>query len=397
MNTFSNLTEADQRLIEDQWKSGVSAADLEREHGLAMGAIRKTAYKKTWRKDSALWENDLEVERLKSKLSITNKKYNQAVKETVAIDRLVNTMRETIKAAPSVKPLKLTRKESSGSEHRAIALVSDVHVGEVVSAEETNNLGAYDTNIFRERLDRWTNNLLRLIELRRERLYLPSLSLFLLGDIVGGEIHDELTNTNDANIVEQVIIAAQSLSESVLALAPHFEEIEISCVVGNHGRMAKKPYYKQKQIKNFDYLTYKMMELTLANQKNVKFHIPDSFWTMREVLGTRFLLIHGDGNISTSGVPYYGIERAYGRLVDLIGKDIPFDRIVMGHFHEIIYTNRYIINGSFKGADEFSIGRLYRGSLPEQLVMYVHPVNGIVGVESVLLEDAENRRVQIAD
>ena len=392
---FSTLTLQQQKLIEEQWKSGVSAREIEREYDMLEGAIRKVAYNKGWRKDSDKWEQDLEVERLKSQLNIANRKYNQAVKETSAVNRLVDTMRDTIKAAPAVKPLQIERRLKTGSDHHAVALVSDVHVGEVVSSSETNNLGAYNTAIFEERLERWTTNLLRLIELRRERLNVPSLSLFFLGDIVSGEIHDELANTNDSNIVEQTILAAQGFSESILALAPHFDEIEISGVVGNHGRMARKPYYKQKQIKNFDYLIYKMMELTLGKQDNIKFHIPDSFWTIRDVMGTRFLLVHGDGNMSWSGVPYYGIERSYLKLHELIGRDVAFDRVVMGHFHEIIITNRYIINGSFKGADEYSIGKLYRGGLPEQILMYVHPEHGIVGYETVILEDVDNRRIVV--
>ena len=291
--------------------------------------------------------------------------------------------------------MKLLPAEDGRSPHSAVALVSDVHVGEVVSAAETNNLGSYDTDIFHDRLHRWTNKLLELVEIRRHRLHIPNLNLLFLGDIVSGDIHDELSNTNDGNIVEQTIVAAQSFSEAVLALIPYFEEIEISGVVGNHGRMARKPYYKNKQSRSFDYLVYKMMEMTLAKQPTVKFHIPESFWTVRDILGTKFLLLHGDGNTSWSGLPWYGIQRMTLKLMDMIGREVPFDKVVMGHFHDPVDTESWSINGSFKGGDEYSIGKLYTTGRPSQTLMYVHPIHGVVSTERIYLDDPGDRRVKI--
>lgn len=397
MSTYSNLTDEQQKTIETRWMSGDSAASLDREFGLTVGAVSKIAHRLSWKRDETLWKNDVEVERLKSQYSALNKKYSQAVKETVAVNRLVDTLRETVKAAPPVKALKIPKAKDGHSPHSAVALVSDVHVGEVVSATETNNLGSYNTEIFYSRLQRWTEALLELVEIRRHRLHIPTLNLFFLGDIVSGDIHDELSNTNDANIVEQTIIAAQGFSDALLAIAPYFEQIEISGVVGNHGRMARKPYFKERQTRSFDYLVYKMMEMTLAKQSNISFHIPESFWTIRDVLGTKFLLLHGDGNQSWSGLPWYGIQRMTLKLMEMIGRDITFDRVVMGHFHDPVDTERWHINGSFKGGDEYSIGKLYTTGRPSQTLMYIHPINGVVGTERIYLDKPGDRKLILAD
>ena len=103
MNTYSNLTDEQKKIIEENWKSGATARVLDKEYGLTLGTISKTAHRLGWKKDEALWEQDVEVERLKSRYSMLNKKYGQAVKERVAVDRLVNTLREAVKAAPPVK------------------------------------------------------------------------------------------------------------------------------------------------------------------------------------------------------------------------------------------------------------------------------------------------------
>ena len=184
-------------------------------------------------------------QRLASQLRHVTRQYQQALKEKVAVDRLVEAAVDALQAAEPVRPLAITRSVESKSPHQVVALLSDVHVGEVVSASETNNLGEYNMEIFHRRLNLWTAKVLELVELRRQRLHVPRLSLFMLGDMVSGDIHDELTQTNDATVMEQVVQATQALSRAILTLSPHFETIEVAGVVGNHGRMARKPYYKK--------------------------------------------------------------------------------------------------------------------------------------------------------
>ena len=395
--TIGQLPEEEKQELERRWKVGTSPSQLDAEFGLAYGATGRYASKQRWQKDAAIWGHDVEVGRLNSRISHLTRLYNQAIKEKIAVDRIVEATVDAIKAAEPIKPLTLVD-HTNTQEQRAVALVSDVHVGEVVLAKETNYLGEYNSDLFKQRLHIWTDKVVELVALRRQQSNVPNLSIFMLGDIVSGDIHDELSNTNDIAIVDQVILAAHSMSSAILTLCQHFEEIDISGVVGNHGRMNKKPYYKGKQRLNWDYLIYQIMAMMLAKQTSVSFHIPDSFWTIRDVLGTRFLLIHGDGGPSGfAGIPYYGVERVYLRLRDLVGREINFDRVVMGHYHDPIDTERWHINGSFKGADEYSIGRLYKGSRPSQTLMYVHPNHGVIGNERIYLDNRGDMRVQIEE
>ena len=394
--------------VERRWKGGEVAARLEEEFGLRPDAIRKVAYSRQWKRDGVVntsagfevlddiqiktkWDTDLRVEKLQSELNNKTRQYKEAVKNVVAIDRIVDIARDVIQAADPVMPLPLTMPEtSSTTEHRAVALMGDVHVGEVVSAEETNNLGGYDLDTFHERLEIWANKIIGLIELRRHRLWMPELEIFMLGDIVSGDIHDELMNTNEGSVVDQVVEAANSISGALLSMSQHFERINVSCVVGNHGRISQKSYYKRKQTMSWDYLAYQMMALTLQKQENIEFHIPKSFWTIRDVLGTKFLMLHGDGIQAWSGVPWYGIQRTVLKLKEMIGSHEDFDKVVMGHFHEPIETEQFLVTGSWKGGDEYSIGKLYKSNRPSQTLLYVHPDNGVhpVGTEKVYLDKA---------
>ena len=413
LRTIGDLSKQELESVKARWidlpNSDESSRDIDAAYNLSIGSVRKHAWRQNWKAErpsvdappkatvnddgsiqekapERTYEGDVKIERLQSRLRHTERLYKQAVKEKAAVDRLVETIYDAIVAADPVTPYKATSPVLGEGEHGAVALLSDVHIGEVVSAEETNNLSEYDSEKFVERLHIWTEKVIGLTELRRSRMHVPNLELFMLGDVVSGDIHEELSNTNDVNVVEQVVSAVYHLSGVLLTLCQNFEQVNVAVVAGNHGRMKRKPYFKAKQISNWDYLIGLMLALNLRNQPNLSWHIPDTHWTVRDVLGTRFLLMHGDGIMSWNGIPHYGIQRMVGRLMTLVGRDMPIDRIVMGHFHDPVDTERYHINGNFKGGDEYSIGKMHVSGRPSQTMLYVHPENGVVGTERIYLD-----------
>ena len=319
--TPTQLLEADQKRIEDRWKAGESAADLDREFDLRDGAVRDWAYRKGWTKENDTWEYDVKIEQLQGRVNQLTRQYKKAVKDSAIADRFMEAATNSLSIAEVVEPYTIPIHQSEGTEHRAVALLSDLHVGEVVSAAETNHLSEYNTEIFKERMQLWTEKVVELVGIRRNSLTLPSLNIFLLGDVVSGDIHEELSNTNDGSIIDQVVVATHEIAKSLITLASHFEHIEVSGVAGNHGRLKKVPYFKLKQRMSWDTLIYQMLALVTKNQPNISYHIPASFWTVRDVLGTRFLLLHGDGINSWNGIPWYGLERMFSRFQSLIGKD----------------------------------------------------------------------------
>ena len=415
MLRICDLSDGERKEVKRRYLGGESPVLIERVFHLKYKSVVKYAHSHGWKRErdnkiviqpvkqqknteeELEYKQNVEQEKLQSKYRHLKRLYDQAVKEKVAVDRLVEAATDAIQAADPVIPFVIENRDHDRGEHRVVSLLSDVHAGEVVSAAETHNLSSYDMDIFKERLEIWTNKVVDLVSLRRQRLYVPNLSLFMLGDIISGDIHDELSNTNDVSVVDQMVESAREISRSLLTLSGYFENIEVSGVVGNHGRMSRKPYFKRKQRSNWDYLVYQMIAMFLQKQKNVTFHIPESFWTVRDVLGTRFLLMHGDGNQSWSGFPWYGIERSIGKMRTMLGNDMPFDRVALGHYHDPVDTERWSVNGNFKGGDEFSIGKLYSSCRPSQTLLYVHPENGVVGTERIYLDKLNEHRVKLSN
>jgi len=177
-------------------------------------------------------------------------------------------------------------------------------------------------------------------------------------------------------------------------LATEFEQIEFVGVVGNHGRLTKKPRFKQRYV-NWDYVCYQMLSMFLANQKNVKCIIPKSFWTLHDINNHSFLLLHGDNIKSSLSIPWYGISKMVGHLKELLeSNNQKFNYVVLGHFHNRGLLDNVkgetIINGSLIGGNEYSIGKMFTSSEACQHFCGVHPKRGVTFSFKVRVQEADS-------
>lgn len=343
--------------------------------------------------DNQQFQQDLERERLRAEAGRATRLYHETVKRASFEDKLLGMFKETIQAlkpiaAPPIKP----PKAKTSSPHAMGALLSDLHIGEVVDPLQTGGLGQYNMALFNRRSGLWAEKILELVDLRRSRLYIPTLNIPWLGDVVSGDIHEELSRTNEVNVIGQMAEGAYVMANRIAQLAPHFERIVMEGYPGNHGRMTKKPPSKEQYV-NWDYIAYQMIAMFLKGHKNVSFEIGKAFYGTFEMEGYKFLGLHGDSIRGWAGLPWYGIERAVLKLRQLLDlKRERFDYVVLAHFHDPVDTMRFLVNGDWKGSDEYSISKLHTGGQPTQTVFYVHKAFGIVAREWVYLEGADNQK-----
>ena len=134
-----------------------------------------------------------------------------------------------------------------------VAPLTDTHIGEDVDYQQMAGLNSYSFDIFNKRLFGWATTVLNLVQLRRASVPINELVIPMLGDMISGDIHDELIKTNQDNVMGQMIRGANLIAQALMYLAPHFKTITVPCVVGNHGRMTRKPPMKDKYM-DWDYL-----------------------------------------------------------------------------------------------------------------------------------------------
>ena len=332
--------------------------------GLSLAACEKKLAVPTIAESKIIVKKDIEITRLKAEKQILQKKYTQAIKATSTQEVVLEYIRNYTQALPEVtSPKPGTIKDIGSSEEELILNLGDIHAGEVVKAEEMNDLNEYNFNILTHRLKSLADSVIVIAKNKLSGYTFRKLHILGLGDWVSGTIHDELVENAEGNVIEWTMNLAYVVAQMIRELAAEFEEIEFVGVIGNHGRLHKKPRFKARYV-NWDYVCYQMLSALLAKQKNVKCTIPKSFWHIHEVNNHKFLLIHGDNINSSLGIPWYGIVRMVANLKELLAsKDQHFDYIMLGHFHNYGLLDRVkgelIINGSLIGGNEYSVGKMF--------------------------------------
>ncbi len=340
--------------------------------------------------------------------------YETSLKEGLLQDALVDAIHEAtipLSKVPVTKSPKPTRKIRGESSQIVVAPLTDTHIGEYVSLEQMNYLNSYDFDIFNKRLHGWAKTVLLLTELRRASVPITELIIPMLGDMISGDIHDELIRTNQAPTMMQMARGANLIAQAIMYLAPHYDKITIPCVVGNHGRMHRKPSMKDKYV-DWDYMLYQWVAAFCSEQKNIEFKISKSYLSSFKVFDKNILIMHGDsasgaGSISTitkvltnlrSVLQYRtALEQEISKVnAEDPDSELPvtFDSVMMGHFHRVdeldIGTGHAIICGCVKGGDEFAMTRLAVITKPQQIVTYFHPRYGYLGKETIYLNQFDN-------
>ena len=191
--------------------------------------------------------------------------------------------------------------------------------------------------------------------------------------MVSGDIHEELKITNEFPLPVQTEKAGNLLGEVLLILASQFKKVYVWEVsADNHGRLNKKPQYKQRALNNMSYLVHAIANAKVAHCKNVIIKATDGIKLVADVMGSKFLIEHGNDTKCYMGIPYYGIERSTGREARRrMNTDKTFNYRSIGHWHvPAVIGNQIFVNGCLTGTTEFDHA-LGRCAAPSQCAMFV--------------------------
>lgn len=273
---------------------------------------------------------------------------------------------------------------------------SDWHYGEVVRPEEVAGVNAFDMEIARKRITKLVNTIIDLSfnHMGRADTDYPGIIVNLGGDMISGDIHEELMVTNDRTPYQGVNDLVDIIASALTVLADAFGHVFVPAVVGNHGRGTHKPRMKGRIFTSFEWIIYTMLERHFKDDPRVSFYIPEETDAYYRVYGHRYLLTHGDslgvkggdGIIGALGPIMRGALKV-GKSEAEIGRDI--DTIIMGHWHQYIIGpgNSAIVNNSLKGYDEYARLQLRAPySRPSQALWFTHPEHGITAHWQVFLE-----------
>ena len=328
-----------------------------------------------------------EVQKLEKELRERDSLLDKYREEHGVLEIFFRQIREAITPIKAEK-IKYSAKKASRVESpcTVVMMVNDGHHGMCQDADEIEGFNQYDPQISYNRQMAYAEMLLNKVEMQRTAYKVPELVVLALGDLISGDIHEELRITNKWPSPVQAVEAGKLLAKQISKMAPHFERVRIEFVSeDNHARLTKKPQAKEAGLNSLNYVVGEIAKAYLRGHSNVEFNIYPMFEKVVHVQNRQYLCSHGHGIVGWMGVPWYSIERRVGkestkRLHAVMQdanrmKQVGFHKYVFGHWHTPFDHPMYCCGGSVSGTDAFD-HKQGRFSLPSQTAWFVHPKRG---------------------
>jgi hypothetical protein len=260
--------------------------------------------------------------------------------------------------------------------------ISDLHNGEVVRADEVHGVNEYNPSIFRDRIRRLFAAAVEILPRWSADSALVGNVVAVNGDLVSGDIHDELRRTNEGTAFEQVYAVADELSagiEKVAALGP----VWVTFTPGNHGRTTEKTHAKRVSMLSYDMMVGELVKRHFSSRKDVVVLLASGPDLEFSVLGHAIFQSHGDALGTGGGKGFAGPVLPIARGA----KNVELQAYRMRKRHDVILTAHYhtssnpargvLANGSVIGYNEFA--NRIRASIepPQQWLALLHEKWGI--------------------
>ena len=272
-----------------------------------------------------------------------------------------------------------------------VPLFSDLQAGENTNPKHVDGWGRFNYAILSARRREYQRRFLRWVGVQRGGYTISDCTVVALGDMISGDLHEDLVRTNEFPPPMQVVAAAREVAGFVSAMSGSFRRVTLEWIgASNHGRITRKPSMKAAALMNWDYAVCEMAAALLAKHGNVtiRHHIGRS--EVLNIEGWKFLASHGDTVRAWMGIPWYGIERELSRearrhlvrMREQVRREEPveggFDYGLGAHWHTpfIGPSFSFIVNGSFTGSTDLddAVGR-HAG--PQQVSFLVSPTHGM--------------------
>lgn len=260
----------------------------------------------------------------------------------------------------------------------AVLVFGDWHIGEVVEQDEIEDFNQYSWSIAQKRAYYLQTKFVNWVSVQRTAMAIDELVVVVIGDMISGDIHYELQSTNEFPPPVQAVRSGVLVAKTIAELSPHFKNIRVEYVtLDNHSRLTKKPQWKQGGYNSYNYIVGWIAKERLAGIKNITFNMYPNVKALVTIQGFKYLCLHGNAIKGWAGIPWYGTDRHIASE-SKARRSKPaknFDKVIMGHFHQPLWTTDYIINGSLSGTSELDHA-MGRHAQPSQVSFLVHPKYG---------------------
>lgn len=282
--------------------------------------------------------------------------------------------------------IRVRARSSKKRESTAVALLSDWHCEELVTAEETNGLNRYDLKVFDRRADSYFVNLAKIVNKEQHDAVVRNGVLWLGGDLISGNIHLELLETNQLGPMQAAIRAQNKIAGGIRYLLDNTDLAwTVPCSVGNHERITKKRRIKTAIDNSLATFVYYSLAAQFEGEKRVTFRLPDAYFTYADVHGYTCRFHHGDAVRYGGGIG--GLHIPLRRKIGFWNKSRRADYDFIGHFHQFMDGGYYVVNGSLIGYSAYAVEIGAEFEPPRQAFVMIDSRHGKTGVCPIIVSE----------
>lgn len=316
-------------------------------------------------RDRSKMEEKSEAKLAKDKYRLVMAENERLIRENQAILRMVETPQSLV-----IKPT-----TNGGSEATAFVVASDWHVEESVKPETVSELNKFDLKVADQRINKFFQNSIRLLNITKRDSHIKEVVLALLGDFISGSIHEELVEGNNLLPIDAIMFAEERIVAGINAYLKQTDlNITVVCHAGNHSRITKKTHVSTEQGNSLEFYMYHHLRQLFEKNKRVRFIIANGYHTYLDIYGHIIRLHHGHSIRYGGGVG--GIYIPVNKAIAQWNKGRHCDLDVFGHFHQLRDGGNFVCNGSLIGYNSFALSIKADYEPPKQAFFLVDKKRG---------------------
>lgn len=266
------------------------------------------------------------------------------------------------------------------SEAVAVAMASDWHVEEIVKRAWVNGKNEYTLDIAKQRAIEFFQNTVKLLKKEQVAVRIDTMVLWLGGDFITGNIHDENVETAQLLPIEAMLFAEKLIKSGIEYLLKHTNvKFVIPCNAGNHARITKKQRHSTDVGNSLETIMYYHLSEYFRNEKRVRFVLQEGYHVILPIYDNYRIRFHHGQNIKFGG-GIGGIYIPAKKAISQWQKSDPVQLDVFGHLHSLKVDTDFICNGSMIGYSPFAVAIKGDYEKPQQCFFLVDKKRGRTGV-----------------
>lgn len=307
---------------------------------------------------NGLVEAKHEIRKEKQKLFDERTALNKVLREQGRIESMFDVVRRAIEQYEPVR-FQYSPVAVPDSDNDLIIHLTDIHCG--VNIESPLNV--FNSEILKRRLQKYLNEIYDI----RNTYSAENAYLIIGGDLIHGLIHTNARIEAKENLVEQIMLVSDLISNFIYELSKWFKFVEVYTTAGNHSRSTTS---KDEAVRgeNFDLLVPFVCAKDLKNILNVRFvknYLECDIATFT-VRGHTVYATHGDKD-KPSNVVYHMTQ--FARRANLPLPDLCY----LGHRHKnglsTVDGIKVIESGCVDGMDSFAIDKRLIGAAEQTVTV----------------------------